>query len=82
MNKMKLIFDSIEDIRDFVNIVKKYPFEMDLTRGRLIVDAKSLLGIINLGIKTEVDLLVHADYCDDLRNELGEFLTAQDELRE
>lgn len=76
MNKMKVIFDSIEEIGRFVEIVKKYPFEMDLTRGRLIVDAKSILGIINMGIKTEVDLLVHEESCEDLRAEIGAYLTA------
>lgn len=76
MRKMKLVFDSIEEIGSFVNIVKKYPFEMDLSRGRLIVDAKSLLGIINLGVNNEVDLHVHADSCEELRSELGAYLTA------
>ena len=31
------------------NIVEKYPFDMDMKRGRYIVDAKSLLGLMNLG---------------------------------
>ncbi|MFI3209036.1 MAG: HPr family phosphocarrier protein [Eubacteriales bacterium] len=76
MSKIKIVFDSIEEIGAFVNIVKKYPFEMDLSRGRLVVDAKSLLGIINLGIKKEVDLLVHADDCADLQAEILGFMTA------
>lgn len=76
MRKMKVAFDSVEEIGRFVSIVKKYPFDMDLSRGRLIVDAKSLLGIINMGIKTEVNLLVHADSCQDLQEEIYSFLTA------
>lgn len=76
MNKMKISFGNIDEIANFVNIVRKYPFEMDLSRGRLVVDAKSLLGIINLGIQKEVNLYVHADSCEDLRSEIGNYLTA------
>ena len=37
-----------EDVKNFVNIVSKYPYEIDLRSGRHVIDAKSILGIFSL----------------------------------
>ena len=50
MSEMKITFKNPEEILDFVNTVSKYDFDMDLKKGRIVVDAKSLLGIMHLGI--------------------------------
>lgn len=76
MKKMKVVFKNVDEISNFVNIVSKYPYEMDLAKGRIVIDAKSLLGIITLGVLNEVDLIIHSDTSDDLRSEIGDFLTA------
>ena len=34
----------VENVNNFVNIVARYPYEMDLRAGRHVVDAKSILG--------------------------------------
>lgn len=76
MRKMKVVFKNVDEIRDFVGIVSKYPYEMDLAKGRIVIDAKSLLGIVTLGILNEVDLIVHSDVWDGLGDEIREFVVA------
>ena len=49
MSEMKITFKHPEEIREFVNMVSKYDFDIDVRRGRVVVDAKSLLGIMHLG---------------------------------
>ena len=49
MNQMIIKFQNPEEVLDFVNKVAKYPYDMDMKRGRFVVDAKSILGIMNLG---------------------------------
>jgi len=39
MSTKKVIFSNPGDVIDFVKIVEKYPFDMDMKRGRYIVDA-------------------------------------------
>ncbi len=46
MSTKNVIFSNPGDVIDFVKIVEKYPFDMDMKRGRYIVDAKSLLGLM------------------------------------
>ena len=49
---MKITFKHPEEIREFVNTVSKYDFDMDMRKGRVVVDAKSLLGIMHLGLNS------------------------------
>ena len=56
MCEMKITFKNPEEILDFVNTVSKYDFDMDLKKGRVVVDAKSLLGIMHLGINNIIEL--------------------------
>ena len=42
MKTFDLLLSSINDVKDFVNIVSKYDFDVDLTSGRYVVDAKSI----------------------------------------
>ena len=49
MREMNLTFRNPDEVLDFVKTVEQYPFDMDLCRGSVVVDAKSLLGIMNLG---------------------------------
>lgn len=53
-------------IKAFVNIINKYPFEMDLKSGRYIVDAKSILGIFSLDLSKNIDLEIHSDNEDEI----------------
>ena len=47
MSEMKLTFKTPNEIYEFVNTVSKYEFDIDVRRGRVVVDAKSLLGIMH-----------------------------------
>ena len=56
MNEMNITFKSPDEILEFVNTVSKYEFDMDMKKGRLVVDAKSILGIMNLGLNHVIQL--------------------------
>ena len=76
MNAKKVIFSNPDDVINFVKIVEKYPYDMDMKRGRYIVDAKSLLGLMNLGFDQEIELNVYDEDCGDLWKELDKFVAA------
>ena len=76
MSTKNVIFSNPGDVIDFVKIVEKYPFDMDMKRGRYIVDAKSLLGLMNLGFDQKIELKVYDEECDDLWKELDKFVAA------
>ena len=65
-----------DDVIDFVKIVAKDPCDMDMKRGRYIVDAKSLLGLMNLGFDHKIELKVYEEECENLWKELDKFVAA------
>ena len=58
-----------------MNITFKHPDEIIdfLRRGRAVVDAKSLLGIMNLGLNNVIELQMYADDCTELERQLERF---------
>lgn len=74
MIKKTVHFEAITDIYDFVAIVTKHPYEVDLTSGRYVIDAKSIMGIFSLNLLSNIDLIIHADKADDLLKEIDKYL--------
>ncbi len=64
----------VENVNKFVNIVGRYPFDMDLRAGRHVVDAKSILGIFSLDLSRPIQLEIYSEDCDELLEEIKPFL--------
>ena len=62
MEAFNILLASINDVKEFVNIVAKYDFDIDLTSGRYVVDAKSIMGIFSLNLSKPIKVEAH---CDD-----------------
>ena len=78
MKTFDLLLSSINDVKDFVNIVSKYDFDVDLTSGRYVVDAKSIMGIFSLDISKPIDLNIHnADNLDEIMEQLQPYLVTE-----
>ena len=53
--------DSIADVNAFANTIAHFKSEIDLSSGRYIVNAKSIMGIFSLDLSKPIDLNIHAD---------------------
>ena len=73
MKSLNISLRSITDVKDFVNIVNKYDFDIDLTSGRYVVDAKSIMGIFSLDLSKPIKVDVHSDNCDSFCEEVKNF---------
>lgn len=58
--------NTINEVKEFVNIVLQCPYDVDLVSGRYIIDAKSLMGIFSLDLTRPIDLSADTDDVDDL----------------
>ena len=76
MNSFNVTFKNPDEILKFLSIVEKYDIAMDMIRGRLVVDAKSLLGLMNLGLNNVAELRVYGDVCGQLRQEISRYMAA------
>ncbi len=53
--------NTINEVKEFVNIVLQCPYDVDLVSGRYIIDAKSLMGIFSLDLTRPIDLEADID---------------------
>lgn len=68
----------VENVNKFVNIVARYPFEMDLRAGRHVVDAKSILGIFSLDLSKPITLEIYSDDCQQLLDDIAPFIATEE----
>ena len=61
-------------VREFVSLVNRFPYDMDLRSGRYVVDAKSILGIFSIDLSRPIQLDIYSDSCDDLIAELKDYI--------
>ena len=70
----KISLATINDVKDFDNMVMKYDFEVDLVSGRYAVDAKSIMGIFSLDLSKPIELNAHTDNPGEFEKELSKYL--------
>ncbi len=64
MKSFNILLSSITDVKEFVNLVSKCDFDVDLTSDRYVVDAKSIMGIFSLDLSKPIKLEIHSDNAD------------------
>lgn len=83
MKSFKVMFSSVsgernfvdmDEVKDFVNIVNEFDFDVDLVSGRYVVDAKSLMGIFSLQLAKPVSMRVFAEDTQELEQKLEKFI--------
>ncbi|MBQ4396403.1 MAG: HPr family phosphocarrier protein [Clostridia bacterium] len=60
MFEKKIQFNAVNEIKEFVNLTTRQPFDIDLIAGRYVADAKSILSVFGLDLGSEVTLGIHA----------------------
>ncbi len=68
---------TIQDVRNFVEIVNATEIDIDLSSGRYVVDAKSIMGIFSLDLLNPIKLTAHCDNCKELFDKLKPFIVEE-----
>ena len=74
MRAVNIKLSLAQNVKSFVNIANRYPYDIDLRVGRHVVDGKSILGIFSLIFLNPITLEVYNDNCDDLMEDIKPFL--------
>ena len=77
MKSVPIKLSFAEEVKEFVNAVNRYPYEMDLRAGRHVVDAKSILGIFSLDLSKPIALEIYSDECEDLLEQIKPFVAEE-----
>ena len=71
METVRIFIPSPDAANDFVDKTSSLPFDMNLGRGNRIVDAKSLLGVLFIGVGRICDL---AEKLKQVQDKLRDYL--------
>lgn len=65
MIKVTVILNEVDKLKDFVNEVSNFDTDFDAVRGRYVIDAKSIMGMMSLDLSKSVDIIVRPKTDDD-----------------
>jgi phosphotransferase system HPr-like phosphotransfer protein len=57
----KIKLTTISDVTKFVNATLAAPCDIELSHGKYIVDAKSMMGVLSLDLTKPVDMTINSD---------------------
>ena len=65
--KITITLNDFSKIKKFSSNVVKFESDIDLVKGRYIIDAKSTIGIFTLDLSAPVDVVIHSDNEDEIK---------------
>lgn len=74
MTTVKININTINDVKDFVTIVSRCEYDVDIVSGRYAIDAKSIMGIFSLDLSKELTLNIHGDDCADFLDAIKKYI--------
>ncbi len=74
MTTITIALPNIVDVKNFVNIVMHFNFDVDLISGRYAVDAKSIMGIFSLDLTKPITLKAHTTDSDLVCKALADYI--------
>ena len=74
METVTISLTQVNQVQQFVNVVSKVPYDVDMVSGRYTINAKSLLGIYSLDLNRPLQVVMYSDDCEELKKELAEFM--------
>ena len=54
MSERKIKLTALQDVKEFVNAAEQRDFDIDVFYNRVIIDAKSILGVLSLDLSREL----------------------------
>ena len=76
MKTVDISLNSIDKVKNFVNLINRFDYDFDLVSGRYVIDAKSIMGIFSLDLSKPIALNIYADEknVDAILTELAPYL--------
>ncbi len=74
MYETKIQLRAINDVKDFVNTVIAFDYDIDLVSGRYAIDAKSIMGIFSLDLSKPIQLQAHTEDADALVKAIEKYI--------
>ncbi len=74
MTTTTIRLSQIDDVKNFVNTIMRFDYDIDLASGRYAVDAKSIMGIFSLDLSKPIDLHAHTEDAEELFEAIDKYI--------
>ena len=75
MKSLNISLNSLDKIKNFVDIVSNLDSEIDLISDRYVVNAKSIMGVLSLDLTKNIQMNIHNEKIfDEAKKTLHDFL--------
>ena len=61
MTSIKVKLDSVDKVKEFVDVAGQFAEDLDLAHGKYVIDAKSIMGIFSLDLSKPLDLTINSN---------------------
>lgn len=55
---MEIKLSTANDVKEFVNVAMRCPYQIDVKHGRYIVDGKSIMGLFSLNLSEPLTVMI------------------------
>lgn len=77
MKTATIRLSSINDVKEFVNMLMRHDGDFELTSGKYTVDAKSIMGIFSLDLSKPLKFAIHED-SDEIWGDIKKYIIKED----
>jgi phosphotransferase system HPr (HPr) family protein len=77
MKQVKIMLSTIPQVQSFINTVSRFTCDVDLSSGRYVVDAKSIMGIFSLNLMQPVTLTANGKDEDEVIEAIKELIVEE-----
>ena len=64
MTELKVVLNTVDKVKNFVQIIGEFPEDCDLLSGTYVIDAKSIMGVFSLDLSKPLLLRIHGENLD------------------
>ena len=74
MVSLPIKFDEVESVEEFVNMVKRVDYNVDVKVGRCVFDAKSLMSVLMIAGNPNAVVEAHTDDLESFKKKFKNYL--------
>jgi len=73
MISRNIFLSEVDDVMEFVHQTEKCSYDIDISVGDSVINAKSILGMLSKGFNRIMQMNIHAERADELLEKIGRF---------
>lgn len=61
MYEQSFVIGTVKNVQKVVDITRSFEEDIDIVKGRYLIDAKSIMGIFSLDVSESITFIIHTD---------------------